>query len=53
MNGKSTVKSLVRKPVKPAKPRPDFSLYAYATKKWARTIRGKTFLGVGATPKVL
>ena len=31
------------KPKKPAKPRPDFPLYAHASGKWGKTIRGKAY----------
>jgi integrase len=43
MNEKFTRHAAGRKAEKPAKPRPDFPLYAHAVGRWAKTIRGRTF----------
>ena len=41
--GKSIVQNDSRKGAKPPKPRPDFPLYAHATGRWAKTIKGHTY----------
>jgi len=44
--------SSVTSPPKPAKPRPDFPLYAHASKRWAKKVRGVTrFFGPWDNPQ--